>query len=72
MKKIVVALSLMMFVGSLGTTVLASQASSYEVKQDDGAKKCKKKSKKGCCKDKSQEAGKACCSKDKKGAAEEK
>ncbi len=70
MKKVFVALTMMMFLGSLTATVYAATTGSCSVKscqQDDKDKKdCKKE--KGCCKDKKEcsKDKKAECSKDKK------
>ena len=81
MKKVFVALTMMVFLGSVTATVYAASTDSCSVKscqQDDKDKKdCKKE--KGCCKDKKAECSKdkkesckkeggekKCCSKDKK------
>lgn len=76
MKKVLVVLSLMLFVGSLSTSVYAAMSTDkVELHQDDkkkkkaaaccsekDAKSCTKEEKKSC--DKAQEQGaKACCSK---------
>lgn len=70
MKKVFVALTMMMFLGSVTATAYAATTGSCSVKscqQDDKDKKdCKKE--KGCCKDKKEcsKDKKAECSKDKK------
>jgi hypothetical protein len=70
MKKVFVALTMMMFLGSVTATAYAATMGSCSVKscqQDDKDKKdCKKE--KGCCKDKKEcsKDKKAECSKDKK------
>lgn len=70
MKKVFVALTMMMFLGSVTATAYAASTGSCSVKscqQDDKDKKdCKKE--KGCCKDKKEcsKDKKAECSKDKK------
>lgn len=79
MKKVLVALTMMMFLGSISATAYAASSGSCTVKscqQDDKEKKeCKKdkgccKDKKECSKDKKEECKKGddkkCCSKDKK------
>jgi len=79
MKKVLVALTMMMFLGSISATAYAASSGSCTVKscqQDDKDKKeCKKdkgccKDKKECSKDKKEECKKGddkkCCSKDKK------
>ena len=49
MKKIFLALSLMMFVGTVGTSVYAAtNETPTEIKKDDDKKKKKKSSKKSC------------------------
>jgi hypothetical protein len=65
MKKIFLALSLVVFVGTVGTTVYAANSETKtEITKHDDKKKKKKKSKKSCTADKA-----ACSSKSADGTA---
>ncbi len=70
MKKVFVALTMMMFLGSISVTAYAATSGSCSVKscQQDGKDKKECKKEKGCCKDKKEcsKDKKAECSKDKK------
>lgn len=73
MKNTLFALSMLMLVGTVGTTVYAaSSTNGIEIKKDDDKKKKKKKKKsskktettqKSCCASKSQETTKTCTKK---------
>ena len=62
MKKVFVALTMMMFIGSVSLTAYAASTGSCSVKscQQDNKEKKECKKEKGCCKDKKE------CTKDKK------
>lgn len=69
MKKIFVALSLMMFVGSVSATAYAATTGTKtEISKKDDKEKKKKKKKKGCCAEAkgAETATKKCCSAEKK------
>jgi hypothetical protein len=67
MKKVFLALTLMLFVGSLTTTAFAaSNDNSTEIKKDDKRKKRKSKKAGSCCASKNGETKSACGSAEKK------
>ena len=67
MKKVFVALSLMMFVGSVSATAYAATTGTKtEISKKDDKEKKKKKKKKACCSAEAKGTEKKCCSAEKK------